>query len=204
MIGDQIVFIFNSFIIDFKLNKYSLTVIIAFLMPAILALLQIVLLIFIFRQETPVQLYRTGKKNLCKDELKKIYKIPESCSIAYGDIESYWKLDTIKYPTYTELSSPELIKNTLKGISVTMIREISGAFLATILISLVFTDEEDLIDHLDNIVTFVGLIGSFIPFFLLNSILSSYLSFWDKKVISCWCYWYSSDKGDYAGSNIVP
>jgi len=171
LLGDLLVFVIESCVIKYKFKRDSTLVLIAFLMPAILSFIQLMLLITFFHNESPVELYKDNKKGACKNELAKIYNTPEASNKAYKALESYWELPDVKYPSYAELLSPILIKRTLKGISVTVLRALSGVFVETVMSSLVSENKDSLLDYLDNVLILISLIGSFIPFFLLNCTL---------------------------------
>ena len=175
LLGNLLVFVIKLYVFKHKLKKDSKLVVIPFLIPAILSFIQLMLLIIFFRNETPVRLYKDNKKNACRNELAKIYNTPEASNKAYKALESYWGLPDVEYPSYAELLSPILLKRTLKGISVTVLRALSGVFVQIVMSSLANENGngngDSLSPYFDNLLILIALIGTFITFFLLNCTL---------------------------------
>ena len=174
-VGDEIVYIFNYFISP---DEPSPIIEFFFLMPAILALIQLILCCIKFRFDTMQQLIEDKSQEWCVIELGKIYATPNGKIKAFNEIIGYMNQIRRRYPRYSDFFRNPYRKRLLKGIAMIIMRNFNGLFVSGIFASEIMEGSNySLITYIFNI------LGTLIPFFLVDSTFILHLAYGKKPFL---------------------
>ena len=162
VIANEIAFCFDYIVRGYTLVHESNFTIFIFAMPSIIALIQLLLFIFVFRHDTVLHLARKMEEDVCLTELHKIYPDIAKRMVAFDNIREIIHSYSYQYPSYKELLSEKFFGNTIKGASIMIMRDCSGIFITMILTSIVYSNKTNGYEISNNILTMSNLLGTII------------------------------------------
>jgi len=127
--GDEVALLFCYIIFKYKYTTDDLLSIIVFLIPAIIAGIQVILGFTVFKRDTPLHLQNGTLTYECQMELQRLYPDDNVRAKEFTKIEN--KLHKIKqdYPGFKELFSKENRKSTSKGFILVGLQNCVGVFI---------------------------------------------------------------------------
>jgi len=146
----------------------SLAGLIYFIIPLLLALLQILLLHIVFKSDTPKQLFLNSMEDCAMYELKRIYSSDSKRMEEYNKLQETSNQLKLQYPTYLELFSKKYLLSMLKVGALLLLRVPFELFDC----SFVFVQElnSDFIFYILYYSFIAIILGGFILFFFAKSI----------------------------------
>ena len=186
IIGNEIALILNYLIALKEGTKESFLTVLSFSMCSVLSLVQIILLLFVFRYDTPLQLYLNADDEHCMRELTKLYLDSDERMAVYSRLKKINEYREYKYPSYSELFSKSLIGSTCRGITISIIRNCGGIFMTMVFASLVYENKTSTQQLINNGLALSNLIGTFIPFIFINRIFFIQIRYWNEKSLILW------------------
>ena len=136
MVGDQWMYFFNSVLKpsdNLILLKIELFVVIM-----VMSLIQLFLSFFVFKNDTPKELFQINLDTDCIYELARFYTDAERRMKEYRLISEIVAKSRFQYPSYSELFSSKYIKFTLQGLAMMCFRSFSGFLMINMFASLIF------------------------------------------------------------------
>ena len=155
----------------------------SYLVPAILSLIELILIFVFFRFDTPLQLMEDELEPEAVTELQKIYVDSERRNYEYDCLKILIRKIKLQYPTYRELFSRNYIPLLLNGILIILARNCCGFFI--------YRQDIEKRD-IENIFAFYGtaaMLAVIASFFIINCICFIKNSSWDTKIIICRKYY---------------
>lgn len=161
LLGSEIGCIFRYFS---RFDKYNADWrwILTFFIPIIVSLIQMSLMLTLFKHRSPKELHEALNVSECLDELAKIYTSNERKMKEYTLIQTIVDQSKYVFPSYSELFTRQYFVVVLKGIAIISLRNCTGAFLG-MLFSVFFLNQNPDYDHWFVIFNLLGIAATIVP-----------------------------------------
>jgi len=138
--GDEIAFLLSYIMSEYDGTHGKLLNLIVFLIPVIIAGMQIILGFTVFKRDTPLRLLEDMLEDECLMELQKLYPDNLTRMAEYDKIRDNLFRIKWQYPSFKELFSERHIKSTIKGFILVGLQNCVGVFIFLVFTLSVFRD----------------------------------------------------------------